>query len=201
MKFDDSVKHQIPFRAALTRLMLDRVTACPVSAKNRTPLNLLKSTLQVNIFVHLSLSFSYDTSFTLPIPASPDLYAAAPLDPHCQCLRLVELQPDHDTDTLRYTLRTCRLADRPSYTVLSYTWGSDAENQLIELNGVVTPIRDNLWSFLNRRRLRQEYGPLWVDAICINQANSFELNHQVPNDATDLPKCPISVGLARQRRR
>lgn len=62
---------------------------------------------------------------------------------------------------------------------MSYTWGSDATHKLIELNGVMTPIRDNLWSFLNKRRLQQEYGPLWADAICINQANISELNHQV----------------------
>lgn len=90
----------------------------------------------------------HGTSFTLPIPAMPDPYAAAPLDPHCQCLRLLELQPGNDTDTLKYTLRPCRLADSPPYTALSYTWGSDAENQLIELNGIVTPIRDNLWSWI-----------------------------------------------------
>jgi hypothetical protein len=106
-------------------------------------------------------------------------YALTPLDPKTKCFRLLELQPSDSDDIIKCTLRTYPLASHPSYTALSYTWGPPSLDHIIELNGIQTPIRANLWSFLNRRRLRNEYDPLWADAICIDQSRVHELNHQV----------------------
>jgi hypothetical protein len=106
-------------------------------------------------------------------------YALAPLDPKTKCFRLLELQPSDPEDLIKCTLTTYPLTSHPSYTALSYTWGPQSLTHTIELNGIQIPIRENLWSFLNRKRLRHEYNPLWADAICIDQSRVHELNHQV----------------------
>jgi ubiquinone biosynthesis protein UbiJ len=49
----------------------------------------------------------------------------------------------------------------------------------IELNGTRVDVRENLWSALvHLRDSRQERG-LWIDALCINQGDIEERNHQV----------------------
>ena len=40
-------------------------------------------------------------------------------------------------------------------------------------------IRANLWSFLSRLRSHNYHDYLWCDAICIDQGNNRERNHQV----------------------
>lgn len=65
------------------------------------------------------------------------------------------------------------------YQALSYTWGHATANQLIELNGTPFRIRDNLWDFLHHAREEGLTGYLWIDALCINQSQVSERNHQV----------------------
>ena len=72
-----------------------------------------------------------------------------------------------------------------AYIAVSYTWGSEAASKKILLNGAVFHIRPNLYALL-----RQASGPnkcqwlganeyLWIDALCIDQSNIEERNHQV----------------------
>ena len=65
------------------------------------------------------------------------------------------------------------------YTCLSYRWGSSAHGHLIEVNGKTLEVRTNLWNFLDMARTRYDYIPLWIDAICLDQSNIAERNHQV----------------------
>lgn len=65
------------------------------------------------------------------------------------------------------------------YTALSYVWGDQQETTPIHVNGVETQITLNLEAAL--RHIRQPSCPavLWVDALCINQEDQAEKNHQV----------------------
>lgn len=67
-----------------------------------------------------------------------------------------------------------------SYEALSYEWG-DAKNTSLSiiLGGVDFPVRENLWYALRHLRLEDETRILWIDAMCINQTNKKERNHQV----------------------
>ncbi|KAF7674912.1 hypothetical protein GT037_006675 [Alternaria burnsii] len=67
----------------------------------------------------------------------------------------------------------------PPYTALSYTWGVNATYTNIEINRVKVPVRENLWDFLHQQLLRGNYGPFWIDALCIQQSEVHERNHQV----------------------
>ncbi|KAH8777277.1 heterokaryon incompatibility protein-domain-containing protein, partial [Hyaloscypha finlandica] len=66
---------------------------------------------------------------------------------------------------------------------LSYEWGSN-ETKTITLNGDDYDIRTNLFDALRRLRWEMEERILWVDAICINQHDVRERNHQVSRMAS-----------------
>ncbi|KAI3531975.1 HET domain-containing protein [Colletotrichum abscissum] len=68
------------------------------------------------------------------------------------------------------------------YRAVSYTWGDGSPSEIIFLDGQPFPVRPNLWSclyYLGLASRHTEWEYLWVDAICINQANDAERNSQV----------------------
>ncbi|KAH7240194.1 heterokaryon incompatibility protein-domain-containing protein [Fusarium redolens] len=74
-----------------------------------------------------------------------------------------------------------RLTDSPSFTALSYTWGSpNQDHQLRLCDNTLLPITKSLAEALIHVLDDIEDGFLWIDQICINQNNNNERNHQVP---------------------
>lgn len=73
-------------------------------------------------------------------------------------------------------------SDWGDYMALSYFWGSVEPKRHILLNGLQFPVTSNLWDALAQlrqsHRVRQGF-KLWIDAICINQQDVAERNHQV----------------------
>ncbi|KAH7069922.1 heterokaryon incompatibility protein-domain-containing protein, partial [Paraphoma chrysanthemicola] len=69
----------------------------------------------------------------------------------------------------------------PSYTCLSYVWGSDAGIHSIMINGDRFEVHENLYAFLRMlaRKRRPCAKSLWIDALCIDQTSIRERNHQV----------------------
>jgi len=75
------------------------------------------------------------------------------------------------SSTLSFKIVHVSLPSKPSYAALSYTWGPTSDVDRILLNEQHFPIRQNLYDALQQVRgskLVDQY--LWVDAICINQA-------------------------------
>lgn len=64
-------------------------------------------------------------------------------------------------------------------TACSYVWGGSKPSQLILINERPFHIRQNLHDFLLQMRKDGFLKPLWVDALCIDQSNTSERNHQV----------------------
>jgi len=71
------------------------------------------------------------------------------------------------------------------YETLSYTWGTDSQpKHTISLNGLDVTIGENLYNALRtfkdegRYRIGSGFG-LWVDALCLNQADTAEKSVQV----------------------
>jgi hypothetical protein len=84
---------------------------------------------------------------------------------------------------IRCELSTVNLDDavRPKFSALSYVWGSIGDDSLsIICGGIILPVLPNLYSAL--QNLRQTLGDftIWVDAICINQEDDGEKEHQIP---------------------
>ncbi|KAF2467452.1 HET-domain-containing protein [Lindgomyces ingoldianus] len=65
------------------------------------------------------------------------------------------------------------------YEALSYTWGDKAIYEHIRINGRSLGITKNLYRALYNLRSQHTDRILWVDAICIDQANTSERGHQV----------------------
>lgn len=67
------------------------------------------------------------------------------------------------------------------YEALSYTWGTGAASQIIRLNmHYAFKVSHHLELILRYLRYRNETRRLWIDAICIDQKNDTEKQHQIP---------------------
>jgi hypothetical protein len=66
-----------------------------------------------------------------------------------------------------------------TYTALSYTWGEATPLHRIYLDGKPQEVRQNLFGFLQNARKNGLTDFLWIDALCIDQFQVQERNHQV----------------------
>jgi hypothetical protein len=109
-----------------------------------------------------------------------DAYSLAPISPCGREFRLIELSPSAESESIKCDLRSYSMnMNYPAYVALSYAWGRQERFDDIDLNGSRFPVGKNLWQFLHHMRLRDKHITLWIDAICINQSNVKERNHQV----------------------
>lgn len=137
-----------------------------------------------------------------------DTFRHTPLDHSKECIRLLRFMDQPPSSELdHFALETYDIATAPRFVALSYTWGTPKPSHDIIVDGSLLPIGENLrvalkalrsffpdkaaalekssrWEYKGRKPpkdLLQENGyPLmWVDAICINQSDPLEKNHQV----------------------
>lgn len=107
------------------------------------------------------------------------------LDVTTSQVRVLMLHRGSRHEELRCSLKTVSLDDQPEFHALSYVWGSGTEKGRININGHVVSVTSNLASAL--REIRDHHYdfaklnsiPLWIDAICINQADTGEQTQQV----------------------
>lgn len=110
------------------------------------------------------------------------------LDTKTHQIRLIELSSKEHRQALKRPCINCytRIIGAPDefantlpYIALSYAWGSPAKTHSIYLDDKLAMISKNLSIAL--QHLEQEYSILniWVDAICVDQDNETEKNHQV----------------------
>ena len=107
-----------------------------------------------------------------------NLYPAA-LDNEQQEIRLITLHPGVGKEPLYGNLFSALVTDRPLYTALSYVWGEAVAAEGIIIDGIRHAITKNLQVALRYIRHRSETRSLWIDAVCINQHDVDERNHQV----------------------
>ena len=97
-------------------------------------------------------------------------------------IRLLTLLPclDERTD-LKSKLYVANLRDRPQYDAVSYTWGSFGSEEYIHIGGLRQPITTHLAFILRRLRQQEMHNNprLWVDMLCINQADIMEKVDQI----------------------
>jgi hypothetical protein len=96
-------------------------------------------------------------------------------------IRLVKLDPGNLTDPIYCTLHFASFSANSQYQALSYTWGKATDGfKRIYIDGEAVEVRANLYEAL--KSLRQPSGPerhLWIDSLCINQADDQERSQQV----------------------
>jgi hypothetical protein len=94
-------------------------------------------------------------------------------------IRIVELLPGTDEDVFQVSLDHKMLTDLPEYEALSYEWGEPVGTHPIYCGDKILKVTSNLLAALKRIRRPQEARLMWIDAICINQADLDERSQQV----------------------
>lgn len=95
-------------------------------------------------------------------------------------IRLMKLLPaDTQTHDIHCTLEQACLDEAVQYEALSYTWGDPSNRWRMYCSGRTLSITSNLDIALRHLRLHADSRTLWVDAVCINQADVDERNQQV----------------------
>lgn len=77
------------------------------------------------------------------------------------------------------TLKTESLDHKPSYRALSHSWGEEPPSATVWINSQPTLVRENLEIALRHIQKPDRSTSIWIDAICINQEDELEKNHQV----------------------
>ena len=137
------------------------------------------------------MSFTFNAPMSLSRPRkrqrlelNAELFQHEPLDISKPHIRLVRLVPITQDGHLKLELRNnVSLDTRSKYQALSYEWGPERAARAIFINDKLLMIRKNLYLFLeslyNDFDGADSLGFLWVDALCIDQENFDERNHQV----------------------
>lgn len=106
----------------------------------------------------------------------------APLDTNRKEIRILRIHPACSSTTriectvLHVSLGSSR---KPKYETVSYCWGDAATKATIILNSRLMETTSSAASALQRMRLPDRTRAIWIDAICINQADDVEKSHQV----------------------
>jgi ankyrin repeat protein len=96
-------------------------------------------------------------------------------------IRLLKILPIQADRTIRCRLEEFSLDDGPTYTAISYTWGSQHGCHTVLVNDHSLLVPKNLWRFLGSARAvgGDLSSWLWIDMLSINQADISERGHQV----------------------
>jgi hypothetical protein len=94
------------------------------------------------------------------------------------------LYVEHHDDDVIWSLKTAQLPPEGDYSLgfdaLSYTWGDPGRTFSFVCNGAILYIHQNLHDALPFLARRNSKLPIWVDAVCINQANEEDKLVQIP---------------------
>ncbi|KAK2596237.1 hypothetical protein QQS21_006329 [Conoideocrella luteorostrata] len=103
-----------------------------------------------------------------------------PLDPVKLEIRVLELAPGKPNSRIFGKLIHLSLLDSPNFDALSYMWGPPKPSYKISINGDNSfQVGRNLRKALDDLRLPDRPRIIWTDAVCINQSDNAEKEHQV----------------------
>ena len=131
------------------------------------------------------------SSSDIQLPRVPYPYSAVNLGNPEREFRLLILNPGSGAAAITCSLIHSNLRHPRRYIALSYAWGEPLYHSIeshrqsllagvyIEVNGHRVSVGTNLYSALRHLRDPQYSRTFWIDAICINQENIDEKDHQV----------------------
>jgi Heterokaryon incompatibility protein (HET) len=96
-------------------------------------------------------------------------------------IRLLTLLPGSASAPICCVFKTTsRTESGTDFSALSYCWGPKTwMSRTIVLDGCVIPVQPNLYHALVALRSPDEPRDLWIDAVCINQADADEKSEQL----------------------
>ena len=106
-------------------------------------------------------------------------YPGAPLDEGKNEIRLLKLYPGIEHESIHCSLHNANIDAIATADALSYAWAEPPATHQVWINDFEFHVRTNLYHALQNLRLPSETRILWIDALCIDQSNVVERNHQV----------------------
>jgi len=112
-------------------------------------------------------------------PPSRTAFRHERLDHDKPSIRLVQLLPELSHDGL-IQCNIIHTTIDVSYQCLSYRWGEPSPSGVVLINHRTCEVRQNLLDFLSMARANENAPDIcWIDALCIDQMDTAERNHQV----------------------
>lgn len=118
------------------------------------------------------------------------LYQSLPLHQRSRCIRVLKVFGPSTSDDgngseeelLHCDLQIVDLNTKPSFSALSYVWGKSPpkhEQKTIICGAVTVPVTENCFDALIYLRRKLQSFNIWIDALCINQADEVEKGQQI----------------------
>ncbi len=106
-------------------------------------------------------------------------YKHEPIRKDSDDIRLIRLLSPDTIEIFQASLQ-----NPPEYRALSYVWGTKDSQKLLKVSDSKhglrhMKIRENCMQAISRLYQDDSKVPVWIDAICIDQSNVLERNHQV----------------------
>jgi hypothetical protein len=126
-----------------------------------------------------SVQYIYAQRIVLNMPG----YCYSPLLLAGDSIRLLRLKPAEDKsadihcELFEYVLHDFSTVHL--YEALSYVWGSSEKKRRVFMYSCSFDVTDNLYAALLELRHHTMERTMWVDAMCINQDNREEKEHQI----------------------
>jgi len=96
-------------------------------------------------------------------------------------IRLLTVLPSDNFDApVECELHQFHVSTAPEYEGLSYAWDDTIDQTAVTCNGIGVTVTANLRNALKRIRNPSVSKTIWVDALCLNQADVGEKNIHVP---------------------
>nr|OQO16729.1 hypothetical protein B0A51_15256 [Rachicladosporium sp. CCFEE 5018] len=104
-----------------------------------------------------------------------------PLDPSRKEIRYLHLRPGVGSQDLAASLVHADLSDpdAAAYETISYAWGHASRRTTLDIDGHILSVPETAAAALRCMRLSDQDRVLWIDSICINQADVEERGSQV----------------------
>lgn len=125
------------------------------------------------------------TNSALVNPDPNQIYdSLCPSRKEIRLLEIVETSP-----VIKCQLSIVSLNEKPAFCAISYVWGKEKVFETIHVNGVLHAITKSLADALRHTPMHWKIATgeqdvtrlrIWADALCINQEDKDEKNHQVP---------------------
>ncbi|KAI0858993.1 heterokaryon incompatibility protein-domain-containing protein [Xylaria cubensis] len=94
-------------------------------------------------------------------------------------IRLLTLKAGVWEDPIECELSVEHVDNLPPFEALSYAWGDPEDRTPITVTGNMFRVTVNLATALRHLRYSDRPRSLWIDALCIDQRNILEVNHQI----------------------
>ncbi|KAG9194069.1 hypothetical protein G6011_04104 [Alternaria panax] len=94
-------------------------------------------------------------------------------------IRLLHVHPASEPDPLVCTLEHFDLDSDLNYEAISYVWGDSILSCSITCDSEIIAVTLSLYQALSRIRSPIQLRTVWIDGLCINQADDVEKSHQV----------------------